>query len=139
MPMSHTAMRYDLMRGLKDGDPYLLMESCPTQLNWKPQNALKRPGINKLWSYQVISRGADSVMYFQLRRSVGAFEKFHGALIDHAGHEHTRVFRECAELGNELKELGDTFLGSRVDSKVAILLIGRIGGQLNTLVVQPWN
>jgi beta-galactosidase len=121
MPMSHTAMRYDLMRGLKDGDPYLLMESCPTQLNWKPQNALKRPGINKLWSYQVISRGADSIMYFQLRRSVGAFEKFHGALIDHAGHENTRVFRECAQLGNELKELGDTILGATVETKVAIL------------------
>jgi beta-galactosidase len=121
MPMSHTAMRYDLMRGLKDGDPYMLMESCPSQLNWKPQNALKRPGINKLWSYQAISRGADSIMYFQLRRSVGAFEKFHGAVIDHAGHENTRVFRECAELGHELQNLGDTLLGARIEAKVGIV------------------
>jgi beta-galactosidase len=121
MPMSHTAMRHDLMRGLKDGDPFLLMESCPTQLNWKPQNALKRPGVNKLWSYQAISRGADSIMYFQLRRSVGAFEKFHGAVIDHVGHENTRVFRECADLGKELTQLGDSILGARVDAKVGIV------------------
>ncbi|GGG00107.1 beta-galactosidase [Paenibacillus abyssi] len=121
MPMGMTAMRHDLMRGLKDGDPYLLMESCPTQLNWKPQNALKRPGVHKLWSYQAVSRGADGVMYFQLRRSVGAFEKFHGALIDHVGHEHTRVFRECAELGHELSQLGDSILGARVDAKIGIV------------------
>jgi beta-galactosidase len=121
MPVSYTSMRHDLMRGLKDGDPYLLMESCPSQLNWKPQNALKRPGVNRLWSYQAIARGADSIMYFQLRRSLGAFEKFHGAMIDHAGHEHTRVFRECAELGAELDRLGDTLVGARTEAKVAIL------------------
>ncbi|MBW7462377.1 beta-galactosidase, partial [Paenibacillus sepulcri] len=100
------AMRHDLMRGLKNGDSYLLMEQSPSQLNWKPYNALKRPGVMRLWSYQAIARGADSVMFFQMRRSAGAFEKFHGAVIDHAGHEHTRVFRECAELGGELQELG---------------------------------
>ncbi len=121
MPPSHMAMRYDLMRGLKNGDPFLLMESCPSALNWKAYNALKRPGITKLWSYQSIARGADSIMYFQMRKSVGAFEKFHGALIDHSGHEHTRVFNECAELGQELKRLGDTLLGSRVQAKVAIV------------------
>ncbi|GGE52761.1 beta-galactosidase [Pullulanibacillus camelliae] len=121
MPMSHTAMRHDLMRGLKDGMPYMLMESCPSQLNWKPQNPLKRPGITKLWSYQAIAHGADSVMYFQLRRSIGAFEKFHGALIDHAGHEHTRVFREAAELGKELERIGDRLLDSRIKTRVGLL------------------
>ncbi|MFD2114674.1 beta-galactosidase [Paenibacillus yanchengensis] len=121
MAMSYTAMRYDLMRGLKQGQPFLLMESTPSALNWKPQNPLKRPGITKLWSYQAVARGADSVMYFQLRRSFGAFEKFHGAMIDHVGHEHTRVFRECAELGHELQHLDDRIVGARVEAKVAIL------------------
>jgi beta-galactosidase len=60
-------------------------------------------------------------MFFQLRRSLGAYEKFHGAVIDHVGHEHTRVFRECAELGKELKQLGDLLLDSRMTSKVGIL------------------
>jgi beta-galactosidase len=121
MPMSQIAMRHDLMRGLKDGEPFLLMEQSPSQLNWKPVNPLKRPGVMRLWSYQSVARGAESVMFFQLRRSAGAFEKFHGAIIDHAGHEHTRVFREIAELGSELKQLGDTLLNAKTVSKAAIL------------------
>ncbi|WNQ13598.1 beta-galactosidase [Paenibacillus aurantius] len=121
MPMSRIAMRHDLMRGLKGGEPYLLMEQSPSQLNWKDVNPLKRPGVTRLWSYQAIARGAESVMYFQLRRSAGAFEKFHGAVIDHAGHEHTRVFREVAEIGRELQQLGDTLLGATSPAKVAIV------------------
>ncbi|WP_248927538.1 beta-galactosidase [Paenibacillus hamazuiensis] len=120
-PESYMAMRYDLMRGLKDGAPFMLMEQSPGVINWKPVNPLKRPGVMRLRSYQAVARGAESVMFFQLRRSLGAYEKFHGAVIDHAGHEHTRVFRECAELGGELRHLGDLLPDSRVTSKVGIL------------------
>ncbi|WP_391570741.1 beta-galactosidase [Cohnella sp.] len=121
MPMSQIAMRHDLMRGLKNGDPFLLMEQSPSVLNWKDVNPLKRPGVMRLWSYQSIARGAESIMFFQMRRNAGAFEKFHGAIIDHAGHEHTRVFREVAELGGELKRLGDTLLDARTTSRAAIV------------------
>lgn len=69
----------------------------------------------------MVTRGADTVMFFQLRRSIGACEKYHGAVIEHVGHENTRVFRECAELGSELFKLGDSLLDSRVQAKVAIL------------------
>ena len=120
-PISFTSFTHDLMRGLKGGAPFLLMEQTPSQQNWQPYNSLKRPGVMRLWSYQAVAHGADSVMFFQLRRSVGACEKYHGALIEHVGHEHTRVFRECAELGAELQKLGDKTLGSRLPSKVAIM------------------
>lgn len=121
-PYSYTAMMHDLMRGLKQGQPFMLMEQTPSQQNWAPYNALKRPGVMRLWSYQAVARGADTVMFFQLRRSIGACEKFHGAVIEHAGHEHTRVFRECAELGAELGKLGGELLDSRVRAEVAILM-----------------
>jgi beta-galactosidase len=120
-PESYMALRYDLMRGLKHGAPFMLMEQSPGVINWKSVNPTKRPGVMRLRSYQAVARGAESVMFFQLRRSLGAYEKFHGAVIDHAGHEHTRVFRECAELGKELQQLGDLLLDSRITSKVAIL------------------
>lgn len=120
-PVSTTAFRHDLMRGLKDGQPFMLMEQTPSQQNWQPYNSLKRPGVMRLWSYQAVARGADTVMFFQLRRSRGACEKFHGAVIEHAGHEHTRVFRECAELGGELRTLGDRVLGAGVDARVAVV------------------
>ncbi len=72
-------------------------------------------------SYQAMAHGADTVQFFQLRRSVGGCEKFHGAVIDHAGHEHTRVFREVSQLGEELATLGNQFLGARTPAKVGII------------------
>ncbi|MCW3792263.1 beta-galactosidase [Paenibacillus sp. LS1] len=120
-PVSFTAMAHDLMRGLKDGQPFMLMEQTPSQQNWQPYNSLKRPGVMRLWSYQSVAHGADTIMFFQLRRSIGACEKYHGAVIEHAGHENTRVFREVAELGKELQVLGDTTLDASVESKVAIV------------------
>ncbi|WP_454190523.1 beta-galactosidase [Paenibacillus sp. Marseille-Q7038] len=120
-PPSETAMANDIMRGLKDGMPFMLMEQTPSQQNWQPYNSLKRPGVMRLQSYQTVAHGADTVMFFQLRRSIGACEKYHGAVIEHVGHENTRVFREVTQLGQELAKLGDRTLDSRIESKVAIL------------------
>ncbi len=120
-PYSYTAMAHALMRGLKGGQPFMLMEQTPSVQNWQPYNSAKRPGVMRLWSYQAVAHGADTVMFFQLRRSIGACEKYHGAVIEHVGHEHTRVFRECAELGKELQQLGDRILDARSDAKVAII------------------
>ncbi len=117
---SSIAMKHELMRGLKQGKPFALMEQTPSVTNWLPYNALKRPGIMRLWSYQAVAHGADTIMFFQMRRSIGACEKYHGAVIDHVGTEHTRVFRELAKLGEELQILGSKTLGARHHSKVAI-------------------
>lgn len=120
-PVSFTAMTHDLMRGLKNGQPFMLMEQTPSQQNWMPYNSLKRPGVMRLWSYQAVARGADTVLFFQLRRSIGACEKYHGAVIEHVGHEHTRVFRECAELGRELELLGDELLDAVSAAQIGIV------------------
>ena len=72
-------------------------------------------------SYQTIAHGADTVQFFQLHRSVGACEKFHGAVIAHAGTENTRVFREVAQLGEELERIGPAILGSRNEAQVGIV------------------
>ncbi|GAF11445.1 beta-galactosidase [Bacillus sp. JCM 19045] len=120
-PVSLTAMTHDLMRGLKDGKPFMLMEQTPSQQNWQSYNALKRPGVMRLWSYQALAHGADTVLFFQLRRSIGACEKFHGAVIEHAGHNETRVFRETEQVGRELQQLEDKLIGARITSRVAIV------------------
>ena len=119
-PWSVTAMRHDLMRGLKD-QPFMLMEQTPSQQNWQRYNSLKRPGQMRAQSWQTVAHGADTIQFFQLRRSVGACEKFHGAVIEHSGTENTRVFREVAELGHELRALGDTLLGAKNPAEVAIV------------------
>ena len=116
-----TSMKHDLMRGLKQGKPFALMEQTPSVSNWHAYCKLKRPGVMRLWSYQAVAHGADTVMFFQMRRSIGACEKYHGAVIDHVGTEHTRVFREITALGEELDKIGEELLGSRTDAKVAII------------------
>lgn len=119
-PWSKVAMTHDLMRGLKEA-PFMLMEQTPSQQNWQPYNSLKKPGQMRAQSYQTIAHGADTIQFFQLRRSVGACEKFHGAVIEHVGTEDTRVFREVAQLGQELDSLGNQLLGSEHKSDVGII------------------
>lgn len=125
MPPADIAFRHDLMRGLKSGQSFLLMEQTPSQVQWKPQNPLKRPGVMRLLSYQAVAHGADAVMFFQWRQSRGSSEKYHGAVVSHAGHEHTRVFGEVAALGEELHTLstgdGATIVGARSPARVALI------------------
>ena len=118
---SYNAMCHDVMRGLKQGKPFALMEQTPSVSNWHAYCALKRPGVMRLLSYQAMAHGGDTVMFFQMRRSIGACEKYHGAVIDHVGTEHTRVFKEISALGKELKDLGDKTLGGRTPAKAAIV------------------
>ncbi|WP_312540741.1 beta-galactosidase [Enterococcus sp.] len=118
-PWSLVSMTHDLMRGLKK-QPFMLMEQTPSQQNWQPYNSLKKPGQMRAQSYQTIAHGADTIQFFQLRRSIGACEKFHGAVIEHVGHENTRVFRETADLGKELSQLSE-IMGTENHGKTALL------------------
>jgi beta-galactosidase len=118
---SVTAFIHDVMRGLKGGRPWLLMEQTPNQIQWAPHNPLKRPDVMRLQSYQAVAHGSDGVLFFQWRQSRGSAEKYHGAIVSHAGHEHTRTFREVSGLGAECKTLGDVWLGTRVPARVAIV------------------
>jgi beta-galactosidase len=120
-PPASTALRHDLMRGLRDGQSFLLMEQTPSQVNWMKHCVVKRPGELRLQSYQAIARGSDSAMYFQWRKGRGAFEKFHGAIVGHEGRSDTRVFREVAHLGKELQRFGAELNGARVQAQAAIV------------------
>lgn len=61
-------------------------------MSWRVHNPLKRPGMHMLSSMQAIAHGADSVQYFQWRKSRGGYEKFHGAVVDHKNSSDTRTF-----------------------------------------------
>lgn len=121
-PPYFVAMKHDIMRGLKGGQSFVLTEQSPNQQNWQPYNKLKRPGEVRMLSYQAMAHGADTCLFFQMRQSIAGQEKFHGAIISHAGHEHTRVFRESEELGHELEKIGDAFLQGRTPARVAMLM-----------------
>lgn len=111
-----SAFTRDLMRSLKPHVPWLLMEQATNAVNWRTFNAAKAPGQMAATSMQAIGRGADGVMFFQWRQSAAGSEKFHSAMLPHAGIE-TRTWREVVELGAELasmENLGDPDAGARV-------------------------
>lgn len=118
---ANVAFNHALMRGLKEGQPFLLMEQSPSQQNWQAYNTVKATGELRLQSFQAVAQGADSVMYFQWRRGRGGIEKLHGAIVEHSGRTDTRVFREVTDLGADLKSLGTQTLGGRVPARVAVL------------------
>ncbi|MEK3884619.1 beta-galactosidase [Paenibacillus sp. PL2-23] len=113
------AFYHDLYRSIMQ-KPFLLMESTPSLTNWQPVSKLKQPGMHRLSSLQSIAHGSDSVQYFQWRKSRGSSEKFHGAVVDHAGHEHTRVFKDVAELGQSLADISEV-TGASTPAETAIL------------------
>lgn len=100
----NAAAAHSLMRSLKKA-PFLMMESTPSVVNWKPYNTLKRPGLHELSSLQAIAHGSNSVQYFQWRKSRGSCEKYHGAVIDHKNSDNTRIYRDVAKLGKRLNNI----------------------------------
>ncbi len=111
---------HDINRSLKGGKPFMLMESTPSTTNWQPVSKLKKDGMHLLASLQAVAHGSDTVQYFQWRKSRGSSEKLHGAVVDHVGHEHTRVFREVTEVGAALETLSDV-VGMSVQPETAII------------------
>ena len=114
-----TAFWHDFYRSLKKR-PFLLMESTPSLVNWKPYNKPKAPGLDVLSSLQAIAHGSDSVQYFQWRKSRGSSEKLHGAVVSHDGTEHTRVFKSVQRTGQLLKQL-DAIAGTLTNARAAIV------------------
>ncbi len=116
---SDNAFLQDLNRSMKR-KPFMLMESVPSTTNWMDSAKLKRPGMHILSAVQAVAHGSDTVQYFQYRKSRGSCEKFHGAVVDHVGHENTRVFRDVAEVGQMLEKLDDV-VGTTTPAEVALI------------------
>lgn len=119
-----TAFSFDLMRSLKGGQPFLLMESTPGTTNWQPVSKLKKPGMHQLSALQAIAHGSDSIQYFQWRKSRGSIEKLHGAVVDHIGHINTRTGKDVRQVGEILETLAPVAGGN---------------GRADVAIVYDWN
>lgn len=121
-PRSHigASLNYGLMRSLKGGQPWILLEQAPSAVSWRDVNVPKPPGKLRLDSLQAVAHGADGVMFFQWRQAKYGQEKFHSAMLGHRG-ERSRSFRESKALGHELRRL-EPVRGSRVRARVALVV-----------------
>lgn len=113
------ALTHDLCRGMAGGQPWLLMESATSAVNWRPHNVAKEPGALRVDALSAVARGADGVCFFQFRQSAFGAERFHSAVVPLAGTK-TRVFREAAALGAEMAQLG-ALAGTGSKARIAIL------------------
>jgi beta-galactosidase len=119
-PHVELAMSADLTRGLAGGRPWVLMEHSTSAVNWQPVNPLKPGGQMLRDSLSHVARGADTVGFFQWRASRAGAEKYHSALLPHAGTD-TRRWREVVELGRILGECAE-LAGSTTEAQVALVL-----------------
>jgi beta-galactosidase len=120
-PRAHVglALAADLTRSVAGGRPWILMEHSSSGVNWQPRNIAKRPGEMARNSLSHVARGADVVGFFQWRASRVGAEKFHSAMLPHAGTD-SRVWREVVDLGAHVGALAPV-QGSTVRADVALL------------------
>ncbi|MBN1647105.1 MAG: beta-galactosidase, partial [Spirochaetales bacterium] len=110
---------HDFFRSLKQ-QSFMMMESSPGVTNWQGTSIPKKGDMHLLASLQAVAHGSDTVQYFQWRQGRGGEEKFHSAVIGHAGHTDTKVFRDVAAVGGALEKLS-VIKGSNTKAEVAIL------------------
>ncbi len=113
------ALAADLTRSVARGKPWMLMEHSTSAVNWQGHNIAKRPGEMHRNAFTHVGRGADAILFFQWRASRSGAEKFHSAMLPHAG-TGSRVFREVVDLGARLGRLAE-LQGTRVRADVAVL------------------
>ncbi|QYH35232.1 beta-galactosidase [Salinibacterium sp. M195] len=118
-PVSELSFAADLTRGLAQGEPWILMEQASSAVSWQPHNLAKQPGEMLRNTLTHVARGADTVCFFQWRASRHGAEKFHSALLPHAGTD-TSLWRETLDLGAKLHAL-EPLAGTRVEASVALV------------------
>jgi len=126
---SELACELDMLRSLKksnirtpDGqEGFWVIEQKAGQVNWQDVNSLVRPQVVRLFTYQVISRGASGVLYFCWRQPRIGTEKFYGAVLPHNGRKDSRTYKEISQLGDEIKLLAPAIQGTKIVSDVCIL------------------
>lgn len=110
----------NLTSGIAGGRPWFLMEHSTSAVNWQPVNLAKRPGDLARDSLLHVAHGADAVCFFQWRQSAAGAEKYHSAMLPHAGAD-SDLFRAVAALGATLGSLAPVAGTERETARVGIL------------------
>jgi beta-galactosidase len=109
----------NLTGNVAGGRPWYLMEHSSSAVNWQPVNLAKRPGELARDSLTHVAHGADAVCFFQWRQSAAGAEKYHSAMVPHAG-EDSAVFRSVVDLGATLRALAPVAGSPRTPARAAI-------------------
>jgi beta-galactosidase len=126
--VTELACDIDMMRSVKkndintpDGDSgFWAMEQKVGQSDSQDAKSAVRPGIIRLFTYQMIARGASGVLYFRWQQPPIGPEKFNSAILRHHG-DNSRTLKEITQLGEEVKLLAPAIKNTKVVADVCIL------------------
>jgi beta-galactosidase len=110
----------NLTGNLAGGQPWFLMEHATSAVNWQPVNIPKKPGELARDSLTHVAHGADAVCFFQWRQSAAGAEKYHSAMVPHAGPD-SAVHRDVVALGQTLGRLAPVVGSVRRPGRAAIV------------------
>lgn len=112
------AFGLDYIRGLK-GKNFWITEAIMGAQGHDVTGFLPRPNQAKMWSYQGMARGCDSLMYFRYRGATKGAEQFCYGVID-ADNKKRRKFFEVQSFFKDIRQY-TAELNSHIKSDVAIL------------------
>ena len=126
---SELACEIDMIRSLKktniktpNGDTgFWVIEQKAGHVDWQEVNSGVRPGVIRLFTYQLISRGASGVLFFLWRQPRMGIEQFYGGVLTHDGRGENRGYIEIKQMGEELKLLAPALKDTRVVAETCIL------------------
>lgn len=117
---ANAGFTYDLARGFKSRHFWMTeLQGGPS--GWQTVSTAPRPGEIRLWTYQAISHGADSIIYFRWRTALFGAEQYWHGVLDHDGVPRRR-YREIKAIGEELKRFGQEITGLENRSEAALLI-----------------
>ena len=96
------AFHHDLYRGVGNGR-WWVMEQQPGPVNWAPYNPAPLAGMVRLWSWEALAHGAETVCYFRWRQAPFAQEQMHSGLL-RPDSSPAPCYGEVSKLAQEIKD-----------------------------------
>ncbi len=118
LPPHEIAFGLDYMRGLK-GENFWITEAIMGAQGHDVTGFSPRPNQAKMWSYQGMARGCNSILYFRYRGATKGAEQFCYGVID-ADNKKRRKFYEVQSFFKDIIHYTD-ILDTPVQSDVAII------------------
>ncbi len=126
---SEVACDIDIIRSLKKSGirtpsgevGFWSIEQKAAHVDWQEVNSLVRPGVVRLFTYQLLARGATGVLFFLWRQPRIGAQKFYGGVLGHDGRTEGRIFKEISQVGEEMKLLAPVIKDTKVVAESCIL------------------
>lgn len=117
--MAAVSKDHALMRSYKK-QPFWVMEQQSGPCGWSRMGSSPVPGDLRIWTYEAIANGADTVVYFRWRACTFGTEQYWHGILGHDGKPNRR-YEEIKQVGDEMQRLNEKVGTLMPKAKVAII------------------